>query len=192
MLHQNNIRGTSLEHNIIKIKSVIDSCEIFEFPTPVKMHNNFIRSVIRLRTVIGSPRYHDQASMPYSEHENVLLTRIVIGQNSHDETDGIAEEDKNGSVMSNKDSICSNNSEGVHVYHGDSNDNDMTNEDREGMLEKGLKNLGNMSRKPLHQYATTDLFVHGKQVLHKNIHTSQSTYIAKLERKRNMINGTST
>ncbi len=137
--------------------------------------------------MVGSPRDHDRTSMPYSEHKNVLLTRIVIGQNSHDETDGLAEDDENGSVMSNEDSICSNNSKGVNVYHGDPNNNDMTNEDREGMLENSLKNLGNMSCKPLHRHAATNLFVHGKQVLHKNIHKSQSTYIAKLQRKKNMI-----
>ena len=125
--------------------------------------------------------------MPYSDHKNVLLARIVRGQNSHDETDGIAEEDKNGSVMSNKDSICSNNSKGVNVYHGEFNNDDMTNEDCKGMLENSLKNLGNLSCKPLLRYATTDLFVHGKQVLHKNIHKSGSTDIAKLQRKRNMI-----
>ncbi len=42
--------------------------------------------------------------------------------------------------MSNEDSICSNNSEEVNVYHGDSNNDDMTNEDQEGMLENSLKN----------------------------------------------------
>jgi hypothetical protein len=125
--------------------------------------------------------------MPYSDHKNVLLARIVRGQNSHDETDGFVEDDKNGSVMNNEDSICFNYSEGANVYHGNSYDNDTTDKEREGMLENSLKNLGNLSCKPLLRYATTDLFVHGKQVLHKNIHKSGSTDIAKLQRKRNMI-----
>jgi hypothetical protein len=102
--------------------------------------------------------------MPYSdsEHKNVLLARIVRGQYSNDEIDELADDDKNGSVMSNKDSICSNNSKGVNVYHGEFNNDDMTNEDCKGMLENSLKNLGNMSRNLLHRYTTTNVFVHGK------------------------------
>jgi hypothetical protein len=63
----------------------------------------------------------------------------------------------------------------------------MTNEDCEGMLENGLKNLGNMSCKLLHRYATTNLFVHGKRVLRKNLHKTSPTSIAKLQHKRDMI-----
>jgi hypothetical protein len=165
-----NIRGTSLEHGIIEIECVISSCEIFELQTPVSMHKDIFWSVIYPRTVVGSPRDHDQTNRPYSEHKNVFLARIVRGQHSHDDTDELADDDKNGSVMSNKDSICSNNSEGVNVYHDESDNNDMTNEDRKGMFENSLKNLGNMSRKPLHWYATTNLFIHGRRVLCKNIH----------------------
>jgi hypothetical protein len=140
-IHRKNTRRTLLEHDIIKIERVISSCEIFESHTPVSMHKDFFWSVICPRTVVGSPRDHDQTNMPYSEHKNVLLARIVRGQNSHDETDEFTDNDKNGSVMSNKDSICSNNSKGVNVYHGESDDDDMTNEDQEGMLKNSLKNL---------------------------------------------------
>ncbi len=97
------------------------------------------------------------------------------GQYSHDETDEFVDDDENGSVISNKDSICSNNSEGMNVYHGKSGDDDMTDEYCKGMLENSLKNLGNISCKLLYRYATTNLFVHGKQVLGKNIHKSRST-----------------
>jgi hypothetical protein len=82
----------------------------------------------------------------------------------------LADDDKNFSMMSNKDSICNNNSKRVNVYHDKSNNDDMTNEDRKGMLENSLKNLGNMSCKLLHRYATTNLFIHGKRQLQKKLH----------------------
>ncbi len=51
------------------------------------------------------------------------------GQYSHDETDELADDEDNGSVIYNEDSICSNNYKGVNVYHGKSDDDYMTNED---------------------------------------------------------------
>jgi hypothetical protein len=58
-IFHNNIRGTSLEHNIIKKERVIGSCEIFELHTPVSMHKDLFRSVICPRTIVGYPRDHD-------------------------------------------------------------------------------------------------------------------------------------
>jgi hypothetical protein len=78
-IHHNNIKGTLLEHDIIEIESVIGSCEVFELHTPVSMHKDFFWSIICPRTFVGSPRDHDQTNMPYSDHDNVLLTRIVRG-----------------------------------------------------------------------------------------------------------------
>ncbi len=81
-IHRKNIKGALLEHDIIKIERVISSCEIFELHTPVSMHKDFFWSVICPRTVVGSPKDHDQTNMPYSEHKNVFLARIVREQNS--------------------------------------------------------------------------------------------------------------
>jgi hypothetical protein len=62
----------------------------------------------------------------------------------------------------------------------------LTREEREQRLAIAIKKLGNMSRKPLHKFATSDLFLRGKLTL-GNLAKTRKAAIDKREMKRRLI-----
>ena len=77
------------------------------------------------------------------------------------------------------------------MEESDDDDNDdgkvlLTREERDQQLAIALKKLGNMSRKPLHKYATVDLFARGKLSL-GNLAKTRKALIDKRDLKRRTI-----
>ena len=95
-------------------------------------------------------------------------------------------------MVSNDESVCRNNNNAIARNEESDDDNDddddvlLTREEREQRLAIAIKKLGNMSRKPLHKFATVDLFERGKLTL-GNLSKTRKAVIDKREMKRRLI-----
>ena len=129
---------------------------------------------------VGSPRDISKTTFDYDEHENELRNRVLAGVIRDDDIeliddgndDGVRDNgnddgvrDDASAVSNDAESVCANitSSDAVRLEDSDGEDDKqdvfISQEERDQRLELSMRKLGNMSRKSLHKYATTDLFV---------------------------------
>jgi len=95
-------------------------------------------------------------------------------------------------AISNDESICANStsSEAVRLHDSDVDDDGdevfISREEQDRRLEAAMRKLGNMSRKPLSKYATTDLFIRGRLML-GGIAKTRKLFHAKRKCQRELI-----
>jgi hypothetical protein len=190
-------RGTSLDDDILDLESLLGVSGVFVSTVACKMTPTYFWDLVRPKGPVGSPRDRDRTTIPYTEHENVLLNVMFRGDVAFDLNDMTNAEsegnnDDDGSVVSSRshdESIFDGVHEGEERSSNDTADEldlVLTDEERELLMEKKLKSL-QMFKKPVHQYATTDLFVTGTVRMKKSLPKARKEIIRKQERKRELI-----
>ncbi len=130
---------------------------------------------------------------------NTMLCNVFSREdlmNSNAIPDDENDDDVNGddsSIVSNDESVCRENNN-IRQTGGDQSDDEeedpdnilLSREEREERLEIALKKLGNMSRKPLNKYATTDLFKRGQLTL-GNLSKTRKAAIDKRDLNRQSV-----
>ena len=143
----------------------------------------------------GSPRDHDRTNVPLTQHESVLLSRLVTVeftdglQSSLDakgNNDVIVGGDDERSDNTNDESIFSRSSLCVAGVEEEENGLDIVNMDESEELRLTLNRLHIKNQKPLNKYATTDVFEHGL-VLMRNLHKTRTVALNKIQRKRDFV-----
>jgi hypothetical protein len=195
-----SIRGNSLEDDVALLEQLLLRSNIFMTHDKTKMVKEYFWDHVRPNTnPVGSQRDHDRTSVPYSNHESVMLTRLVHvegtneGQSSID-ADNIDDEiidDQSLCSTDDDESIVSRSSQRVaeNNLEDDSGDSESTIGSRNNSLEieSTLKMLNIKNRKPLHRHATTDIFEHSRSSMQKNLSNSRRSALNKMERKRDFI-----
>jgi hypothetical protein len=170
-------------------------CGIFVMHTATPMTRDYFWDKITPRTDVGSPRDRAKTTMGFDEYEEVFISTVFRGEediecngavvpNDNQSTDN--EGDDKNSVVSNDKSVCRNHNNSNSRNEDDDEDVLLTQEEREQRLAIAIKKLGNMSRKPLHKFAISDLFVRGKLML-GNLAKTRKAAIDKREMKRRLI-----
>jgi hypothetical protein len=162
-----------LEDDILELEGVMHLCLIFVSHKPTPMYKDFFWSIVHPKTNVGSICDPDKTTIPHTEHKRDLICRIIRVEvnNANQDADHEHHDKDDGSEVSKDMSICNNNSEGKYIQGIDDedSDDDVTNEDRATRLLIVLKNLGNMSCKPVDRHATTNLFATGHEHLQKGL-----------------------
>jgi hypothetical protein len=161
------------------------------------MTKSYFWNMVRAKGPVGSPRDTDRTTIPFSEHETVLSRVMFSGdlpfniERSQCAEDGGPDDDEGSTVSRDTcdESIFErDNDERVH-RNGNEEDDELysalTDEERDLFLKKNLKAL-HLVKKLVHQHATTDLFVTGKQRL-KKVEIARYDAIRKWARKRELI-----
>jgi hypothetical protein len=178
-----NIRGTSVESDIIELEQLLHSAYVFCAHTPVIMTRDFFFNLVKPKTGVGSPRDICKTTVAFDEHETEMNCRVFTGNIICDDEvhpydqlqeDGVGFLRDDMSAVSNDETIGANSmsSAAVRVDDMDSNDDDdndddvfFSQEDRDKALEAAMRKLGNMHRKPLNKYAVIDPFARGHLLL---------------------------
>ncbi len=163
---------------------------IFVSHTAVPMNCDFFWNFVKPKVGVGSPRDICKTTVDYDEHENELRNRVLAGVIHDGNDDGVR--DDVSAVSNDDESVCANStsSDAVRLEDSDGEDDEQdvfqSQEERDRRLELSMRKLGNMSRKSLHKYATTDLFVRG-QLLLGSVAKARKVSRAKRECKRELV-----
>ena len=117
-----------------------------------KMKSSFTEGLGKRKmaaTNVGSARDHNKTTVPLTEHERGVISRL--GTRGESPSDAEHDDDDNESTVSNDESICPNRTEGVSVLNDSDSDGDedLTEDKRAKKSSLALKKMGNISRKPL-------------------------------------------
>jgi hypothetical protein len=194
------IRGNTLEDDIALLEQLLVRCNIFMTHEKTKMVKEYFWEHVRPNdSPVGSRRDHDRTDLPLSNHETVMLSRLVHvestdeGKSSNDTDDVDEDIIDEQSLHSNDDdeSIVSRSSQRVAENNleedGGDADNPIGSRNNSLEIESTLRMLNIKNRKPLHRHATTDVFEYSRASMDKNLRKSRMSALSKIERKRDFV-----
>jgi hypothetical protein len=96
------IEGTSLENDIIELECLLSKCDVLQSHQAVAMEGDYFWKNVRPKTNVGSARDHDRTTIPHTEHERELISRIIDGVMLQEDCGDVDNADLNSEISTSE------------------------------------------------------------------------------------------